>query len=71
MRFGTRVYVMRGSDHLAKNLRRVTGTLVGAKDKQRLIILDLHPDPRAFRGGAMDSNPMWFGASVVTKQETE
>lgn len=47
--FGDTVEFERGSDHHAKNLRRVKGVLVGAKGNQVSIRL-LQDDPQAIGG---------------------
>jgi len=63
MKFGTKVLVQRGSNHHAKNLRVVTGKLIGAQGNQVHVRLDYYDSP--YDTDYDKEHGMWFGASVV------
>ena len=71
MRFGTKVYVRRGSNRQAMNLRDVPGILVGARGCDCAVKL-LADDPMATSGIADKKGDIgWWSRSVVTKMRMD
>ena len=64
MKFGTKVLVVRGSNHHAKNLRLVPGTLIGARGKHdRLIRIEV--DDRRDLAFTKAGSKRWFSTSCI------